>query len=156
MLDVIHLIVTILSDRPSFEWESNVTGRPIWFRPLKLTFSTCFRVVVAQQWHGRDAVWGFYKRTVGGARDHRLARDGDWRRWLSISEVTSTREKAQLLYTGSVHFAVDRLFWNLYGRYIAPRPLLSWKKPGNFSFDHMGPLNQLGSQQKPIGFCSSL
>ncbi len=34
-----------------------------------LTFSTCFHVVVAQQWHGRDAVWGFGKRTVGGARD---------------------------------------------------------------------------------------
>ncbi len=36
MLDVIHLIVTILSDSPSFEWECNVTGRPIWFRLLKL------------------------------------------------------------------------------------------------------------------------
>ncbi len=45
-LDVIHLIVTILSDRPSFEWECNVTGRPIWFCPLKLTFSTCFRVAL--------------------------------------------------------------------------------------------------------------
>ncbi len=31
-------------------------------------FPTCFHVVVAQQWHGRDAVWGFCKRTVGGAR----------------------------------------------------------------------------------------
>ncbi len=49
MLDVIHLIVTVVSDCPSFEWECNVTGEPIWFRPIKLTFSTCFRVVVAQQ-----------------------------------------------------------------------------------------------------------
>ncbi len=32
------------------------------------------------------------------------------------------------------------LFWNLYGSCISPRPLLSWKKPGNFSFDNMGPL----------------
>ncbi len=130
MLDVIHLIVTVLSDRPSFEWECNVTGRPIWFRPLKLTFSTCFHVVVAQQWHGHDDVWGFGERTVGGARD------GDWRRWLSshiFTEVTRACEKAQLLYAGCVHFTVDWLFWNLYGSYIAPRPMLSWKKPGNFS-----------------------
>ncbi len=68
VLDVIHLIVTLLSDRPSFEWECNVTSQPIWFRPLKLTFSTCLSVVVAQQWHGCDAVWGFGKRMVGGAQ----------------------------------------------------------------------------------------
>ncbi len=55
-------------NRPSFEWECNVTGRPIWFNPLKWTFSTCFRVVVSKQFHGRDVVWGFGKRTVGGAR----------------------------------------------------------------------------------------
>ncbi len=36
MLDVIHLIVTVLS------------GQAIWFRPLKLTFPTCFRVVAHQ------------------------------------------------------------------------------------------------------------
>ncbi len=114
MLDVIHLIVTILSDRPSFEWECNVTGRPIWFRPLKLTFSTCFRVVVAQQWHGRDAVWGFGKRTVGGARD------GDWRWWLSRStshfygshkdswKITATLCRLCELYCG---LTVLKLIW---------------------------------------------
>ncbi len=90
MLDVIHLIVTILSDHPSFEWECNVTGRPIWFCPLKLTFSACFRVVVALQWHGRDAVRGFDKRTVGGPRD------GDWRWWLS-SSATSPAKKIWLI-----------------------------------------------------------
>ncbi len=71
-----------LSDRPLFEWECNVTGRPILFRPLKLTFLTCFRVVVVQQWHGRNAVWGFGKRMVGGVRDeHHI-----------FTEVTRTRE----------------------------------------------------------------
>ncbi len=55
------------------------------------------------------------------------------------TEVTRTREKAQLLYAGCVHFTVDWLFWNLYDSYISPRSLLSWKKPGNFSFDNMGP-----------------
>ncbi len=54
--------------RSSILWVSvTVKVRPIWFRPLKLNFSTCFHVVVAQQWHGRDAVWGFGKRTVGSA-----------------------------------------------------------------------------------------
>ncbi len=56
-----NLIVTVLSDYPSFEWKCNVTGRPVWFRPLKLIFSTCFRVVVAQQWHGQDVIWGLAK-----------------------------------------------------------------------------------------------
>ncbi len=58
--DVIHLIVKVLSDHPYFEY---VTGQPIWFRLLKVTFLTCFRVV-AQQWHGRNVVWGFGKRIV--------------------------------------------------------------------------------------------
>ncbi len=71
-----------LSDRPLFEWECNVTGRPILFCSLKLTFSTCFHVVVAQQWHGRNAVWGFGKRMVDGVRDeHHI-----------FTEVTRTRE----------------------------------------------------------------
>ncbi len=52
--DPSHIIITVLSDRPSFEWECNVTVRPIWFCSLKLTFSTCFRVVVAQ--HGMDTM----------------------------------------------------------------------------------------------------
>ncbi len=47
--------------------------------------------------------------------------------------------KSPLLYAVCVHLTVDWLFWNLYGSYIAPRPLLSWKKPGNFSFDYIGP-----------------
>ncbi len=51
------------------------------------------------------------------------------------------REKAQLLYGGCVHFTVNWLFWNLFGSYIAPRPLSSWKKPGNFTFDNMGALS---------------
>ncbi len=62
--DVIHLIVTILSDHPSFEWECNVTGRSIWFRLFKLTFSTCFRVVVAQ--HGMDAMLSGVWQKDGG------------------------------------------------------------------------------------------
>ncbi len=43
-------------------------------------------------------------------------------------EVTRAREKAQLLYAGCVRFTVDWLFWNAYGSYISPRPLLAWKK----------------------------
>ncbi len=54
MLAVLHLIVTVLSDRPSFEGGCNVTGQPIWFCLLKLTCSTCFHVVVAQ--HGVDGM----------------------------------------------------------------------------------------------------
>ncbi len=103
MLDVIHLIVTVLSDLPSFRWACNVTGRPIWFRPLKSTFSTCFLAVVAQQWHGHDVVWGFGKRRLCA------------------------------FYCG---LTVLKLICS----YITPRPQLSWKKPGNFSFDNMGPL----------------
>ncbi len=64
MLDVIQLIVTVLSDRPSFE--CNVTGRPIWFHLLKLTFSTYFRVVVAKHGMGVMLSGGFGRRTVGG------------------------------------------------------------------------------------------
>ncbi len=142
MLDVIHLIVTILSDRPSFEWECNITGQLIWFRPLKSTFLTYFHVVVAPQWHGCDAVWGFGKRTVGGARD------GDRRRWLSSSDVTFLRKSQGLVKNHSYFMqAVCTLLWidcfDLYGSYISPRPQLSWKKPGNFSFDNMGPLSNI-------------
>ncbi len=115
--------------RHSPKWECNITGRPIWFRSFKLTFSTCFHVVVAQQWHGRDAVCGFDKRPVL------------WIDWVVLTSYFygshKGSEKAQLLYAGCVHFTVDWLFWNLYGSYIAPRPLLSWKKPGNFSFDNI-------------------
>ncbi len=127
MLDVIHLIVTILSDRPSFEWECNITGQLIWFRPLKSTFLTCFHVVVAPQWHGCDAVWGFGKRTVGGARD------GDRRRWLSSSDVTFLRksqelfEKSQLLYAGCVHFTVDWLFWLVWSIMKKARKFQFWQ-----------------------------
>ncbi len=143
MLDVIHLIVTILSDRPSFKWECNVTGRPIWFRPLKLTFLTSFRVVVAQQWHGHDAVWGFGKRSLGRwAVLGMVDEGGNWvvRTSHFLRKSQGLVKKAQLLYAGCVQFTVDRLFWNLYGSCIVPRPLLSWKKPGNFSFDNMGSL----------------
>ncbi len=66
---------------------------------------------------------------------------GDWGRHM-FTEVTRTREKAQLLYASCVHFTVDWLFWNLYGSYIAPRPQLSWKKRGNFTFDNMVPLRR--------------
>ncbi len=34
-------------------------------------------------------------------------------------------------------------FGNLYGSYIAPRPQLYMKKPGNFSFDNIGPLKNV-------------
>ncbi len=89
-----------------FEWECNVTGQPIWFRPLKSIFSTCFHVVVAQQWYGRDVVWGFGKRTVGGAQD------GDWRRWLSSSDVTFLRKSQGLVKNHSYFMqAVCILLW---------------------------------------------
>ncbi len=138
MLDVIHLIVTVLSDRPSFE--CNVTGRPIWFHPLKLTFSTYFRVVVAK--HGMDVMLsgGFGRRTVGGAWD------GDWKRWLSSSDVTFLQKSQGLVKRHSYFMqAVCTSLWidcfeTHYGSYIAPRPQLSCKKPDNFSLDYMGPL----------------
>ncbi len=65
--------------------------------------------------------------------------------WVVFKEVTRAREKAQLRYARCVSFTVDWMFWNLYGSYtymVAPRPLLSWKKPGNFSFDNMEHLNK--------------
>ncbi len=136
MLDVIHLIVTVMS----FECEWNVTGRPIWFRLLKWTVSTCFRVVVAQ--HGMErCCLGFGRRTVGGARG------GDWRRWMSSYDVTFLRKSQALVkrhryFNYCVHFTVDWLFWNVYGSYISPRPRLSWRNPGHFSFDYMGPLSK--------------
>ncbi len=125
--------------RSSILWV-RVLHQLIWFHPLKLTFSTCICVVVAQQWHGHDAVWGFGKRTVGGARDG----GGDW--VVRTSHFYGSHKgswKNTATYAGCVHFTVDWLFWNLYGSYIAPRSLLSWKKPGNFSFDNMGPLKQI-------------
>ncbi len=70
-----------------------------------------------------------------------------------FTEVTRAREKTQLLYAGCVSFTVDWLFWNLYGSYIAPRPQLSWKKTGNFSFDNMGPLKV--QKWKEVSCCSS-
>ncbi len=111
MLDVIHLIVTVLSDCPSFKWACNVIGQPIWFRPLKLTFLTWFSAVVVQ--HGRDADWGFGKRTVGGARG------SDW--VVLTSHFYGSHKgswKSQLINAGCVQFTVDWLFWNLYGSYI--------------------------------------
>ncbi len=77
--------------------------------------------------------------TVGGARD------GAVMRWLSSSDVTFLQKSQWLMkkhsyFMQTVHFTVDWLFWNLYCSYISPRPQLSWKKPGNLSFDNMGPL----------------
>ncbi len=64
---------------------------------------------------------------------------GDLSSWHHIfPEVTSACEKAQLLYAGCVHFTVDWLFWNLYGSYIAPRPLFSWQKARKFQFWQYG------------------
>ncbi len=57
-------------------WECKFTGRLIWFRSLKLTFSICFRVVVAQQWNGRDAVWGLEK--IQWAMLGMVTEGGDW------------------------------------------------------------------------------
>ncbi len=90
-------------------------------------------------WHGHDAVWGFGKKRVGGAWD------GDWRLWLSSSDVIFL-QKSQGLVKNHSYFiqAVWALLWiDRFETYIvvtAPRPLLSWKKPGNVSFDNMGPL----------------
>ncbi len=104
---------------------------------VKVNLSTCFRVVVSQQWHGRDVVWGFGKRTVGGARD------GDWRRcWVVLTSHCYGSHKGSWKGTAALcrlcALCMDWLFRNLYGSYIAPRPLLSWKKPLDFSFDNMG------------------
>ncbi len=106
MLDMIHLIVTVLSDRPSFEWECNVTGRSIWFRPLKLTFSTCFRVVVAQ--HGMDTMLsgGLAKR--GWAVLGIVTEGGDWvvltsyfyRSHKGLWKITATLYRLCELYCG--------------------------------------------------------
>ncbi len=59
--------------------------------------------------------------------------------WRHIfTEVPRAREKSQLLYSGCVSFTDDWLFWNLYGSYIASRPLLSWNKSWKCqSFDNM-------------------
>ncbi len=138
MVDVIPLIVTVLSDRPSLEWECNVTGRLIWFRPLKWTFSTCFRVVVALS-NGMDAMLfaGFGAGAVLGLVTEE---GGDWVVLTSHFygshkgswTITASLFRLCALYCG--------LFWNLYGSYISARPQLSWKKQGNFSFDNIGPL----------------
>ncbi len=93
---------------------------------------------IAQQWHRRDVVWGFGKRTVGGARD-------DWVVLTShFMEVTRTREKTATLC------AVCTLLWmDCFETYmVAPRPLLSWKKPGHFSFDNMGLLREFALQHE--------
>ncbi len=124
MLDVIHLI-TVLSDRPSFEWECNVTGRPIWFHPVKLTFSTCFRVFVAQQWHGAMLFGGLAKGQWAVLR--MTTEGGDWvvltshfyRSYKVLWKSISTLCRLCDLYCG---------------------PLLSWKNAEKFSCDNMGPL----------------
>jgi len=50
--------------------------RPIWFHPLKLTFSTCFRVFVAQQWHGAMLSGGLAKGQWAVLR--MTTEGGDW------------------------------------------------------------------------------
>ncbi len=59
--------------------------------------------------------------TVGGARD------GDWV-LLTFLQKSQGLVKKHSYYAGCVHFTVEWLFWNLYGCYIAPRPLLSLKR----------------------------
>ncbi len=94
-------------------------------------------VIVAGGWMGRWAVLGI------------VTEGGDW--VVRTSHLYRSHKdlwKTQLLYADCVHFTVDWLFWKIYGSYIAPRPLLSWKNwknvslktTGNFSFDNMGPL----------------
>ncbi len=91
----------------------------------------------AKQWDGRDAVWGFGKRTVLG-----MVTEGSDR----SSDVTFLRKSQGLVKrhsyfnAGYVHFTVNWLFWNLYV-VTYPLDLLSRKKLGHFSFDNMGPLN---------------
>ncbi len=152
MLDVIHLIVTVLSDRPSSEWECDVTCRPIWS-------SEPFRHVSV--WlllsNGMDAMLfgGLGKRMVGGARD------GDWRRWLSSSDITFLRKSQRLVKRHSYFMqAVWALLWtDCFGTYMVVtyplRPLLSWKEPGNVSFDNMGLLRLFEFKQNAIAmlFC---
>ncbi len=150
MLDVIHLIVTVLSDHPSFEWECDVTGRPIWssepFRHVSVLLLLS---------NGMDAML-FGGLAKGWWVVLGMVTEGsDWVVLTSRFYVTTAREKAQLLYAGCASFTVDWLFWNLYGSYISPRPLLSWKKPGNFSFDNMGLLRLFEFKQNAIAmlFC---
>ncbi len=78
--------------------------------------------------------------TVGGARD------GDWRRWLSSSDVTFLQKSEWLMKKHSYFMqTVCTLLWtDCFETYIVVTyPLdLSYheKKPGNLSFDNMGPL----------------
>ncbi len=66
--------------------------------------------------------------------------------WLSSSDVTFLRKSQGLVKKHSYFMqAVGILLWtDCFETYIciAPRPQLSWTKPGNFSFDNMGPLRQ--------------
>ncbi len=127
-------IIHARRDPPSFEWECNVSGRPEHrLCSLKWTLTTCVRVVVASAWHGAMLSGGRW--AVLG-----MVTESFWHH--IFTEVTSAREKSPIVYAGCVRFTVDWLFWNIYGSYIAPRPLLSWKKPGKFSFTNMGPLNK--------------
>ncbi len=62
---------------------------------------------------------------------------------MNSSDVTFLRTSQGLVkrhsyFMQAVSFTVDWLFWNLYGSYIAPRPLLSWKKIRKFQFWQYG------------------
>ncbi len=110
MLDMIHFIVTVLSDHPSFEWECYRSADLVL--SVKVNLFDMFPCCCCSVWHGRDA------------------RDGDWRRWLSSSNVTFL-QKLQGLVKGTATLCrlcalyCYWLFWNVYG-YIGPRPK---KKP---------------------------
>ncbi len=108
-IDVIHFIVTVLSDHPSFEWECNITGRQIWLRPLKWTFLTCFHVVAAQ--HGMDAMLSEGLAKWRWAVLGMVTEGDDW--VVRTSHFYGSYKgswKAQLLYAGCVHFTVIDCF----------------------------------------------
>ncbi len=76
---------TMLRDTSGFQW--HVSPKPV----------TC-------QW--MPHVWGFGKRTVGSARD------GDWRRWLSRSDITFLRKLHGLVKKHSYFMqSVCTLLW---------------------------------------------
>ncbi len=132
MLDVIHLIVTVLSDRPSFEWECNVTGRVIWFHPLKLTFSTCFRCCCCSAWDGvmlsgglSEGWWAVLRMVTEG---------GDW---VVLTSHFYGSHKGSWKATATLY----RLCVIYCGLWLWTDPLdLCYHEKSFISFDNMGPL----------------
>ncbi len=137
MVDVIHLIVTVLSDRPSLEWDV-CTGQLIWFSSVKVNLFNMFPCCCC-------SVMAWTQCCLRGLGRWAGARVGDWRGgdWVVLTSHFYVSHKGSWKITASLFRLCAfycGLFWNIYGSYISARPQLSWKKQGNFSFDNMGPL----------------